>query len=189
MVRVILERSFNTPLLMPMTYERWGEMHQQVDSCLHSRGVSWIRSLISKDGRRSIYEFEAPDVDAVREACRESGTAFERVWRAEILPGEEPNTTLSCKSLIAAEVRYEPPMTKEVWDIASQKALPCYRELEVRRFFSFMSPDGQQSICLFEASSAEAVRSVYRKVGIPFKQIWRSQLLNPDQLEASRIFP
>ncbi|HEY9600880.1 MAG TPA: nickel-binding protein [Allocoleopsis sp.] len=183
MVRVILERSFNTPLPMPMTYEAWKDMHQQVDSCLYLRGVSWIRSLISKDGCRCICEFEAPHADAVQEACRESGTAFERVWRAEILPGAESDTTLSCQSPIAAEVRYDPPMTKEVWDIASQKALPCYRELEVRRFFSFMSPDGKQSICLFEASSADAVRSVYRKVGIPFKQIWRSQLITPTQCQ------
>ena len=70
-------------------------------------------------------------------------------------------------------------MTKEVWDIASQKALSCYRELEVRRLFSLMSADGKQSICLFEASSADAVRSIYRKVGILFKQVWRSQLITP----------
>ncbi|HEY9728347.1 MAG TPA: nickel-binding protein [Chroococcales cyanobacterium] len=68
-------------------------------------------------------------------------------------------------------------ITKEVWDITSQKAQPCYRELEVRRLFSLMSADGKQSICLFEASSADALRSVYRKVGLPFKQVWRSQLI------------
>lgn len=179
MVRVILERSFNTPLPMPMTYEVWEEMHQQVDSCLHLRGISWIRSLISQDGHRCICELEAPYADAVREACRESGTPFEGVWRAEIWSGEEPDTTLSCKSPVTAEIMYEPPMTKELWDIASQKAQSCFRELEVQRLFSLMSPDGKQSICLFEASSADSVRSLYRKVGIPFKQIWRSQLITP----------
>lgn len=179
MVRVIVERSFNTPLPMPMTYEAWEEMHQEVDSCLHLRGVTWIRSLISQDGHRCICDFEAPYADAVREACRESGIAFERVWRAEIWSGRDADAAFLCQSPISAEVTYAPPMTQERWDVQSQLAKSCFIEHGIQPLVTLMAPDGRQSVCLFDASSLDVVRSAYRKLGISFKQVWRSQLIAP----------
>jgi hypothetical protein len=177
MVRVILERSFATPLPTPIPYETWDTMHQQVDACLKLRGVTWVRSYISQDGHRAICEFDAPYADLVREVCRETGIAFERIWRAEILPGNGNGKVASGQSLILAETTYNPPMTPEQWEAVQQQAIACSAELGIKRLFSLAMPDGSRVICVFHTAHAELVRSLYRKLGYPFDRIWRADIL------------
>jgi hypothetical protein len=80
MSRVIVERKFEDP-------ETYDELQAQEDRfawCLEQHRVTFIRSYFSKDRRRMICEYEAPDAEAVREVQRTAAMPFERIWTAEV---------------------------------------------------------------------------------------------------------
>ncbi len=81
MAHVILERSFDPPL----TDETFGELGARLSPCLDRSGVRWIRSHMSRDRRRLICEFEAPDAGAVRDALQQARLEHERVWSGELV--------------------------------------------------------------------------------------------------------
>jgi hypothetical protein len=62
---------------------------KRLDPCLEVRNGAWRRSTLSKDKLRMVCEFEAPDAESVREACRTAGVAFERVWTADVYAVED----------------------------------------------------------------------------------------------------
>ena len=81
MAHVILERSFEPPI----SDERLGEISARLMPCLDRSGIRWIRSHFSRDRRRLICHFEAPDAGAVRDALQQARLEHERVWSAELL--------------------------------------------------------------------------------------------------------
>ncbi|MEW6494065.1 MAG: nickel-binding protein [Cyanobacteriota bacterium] len=179
MVQILLEKNYNPPLSpSPMTNERWMELVQTVESCLEARDVHWICSFVSLDCTRSLCIFEANYTEAVRTAYREAKASFNRVWRAQIGSGLS-NDTIDCLSPVVAEVSYNPPVTKEQWEQAQQMAQPCFKELQICQLTSYLAATGEQGVCIFSAPSAEAVRNLYRKLGLAFDCVWRSRLFIP----------
>ena len=85
MARVMVEQLFTEPL----TDERYGAFAKKLDPCIEIRNGAWRRSAISTDRRRVVCEFEAPDAESVREACRTAGVTFERVWTADVYAVED----------------------------------------------------------------------------------------------------
>ncbi|MFL5288038.1 MAG: DUF4242 domain-containing protein [Rhodopila sp.] len=49
---------------------------------IHS--ITWKRSVMSRDRRRGICEYEAPDAETVRRVQLEAGIPFDRIWAAEL---------------------------------------------------------------------------------------------------------
>ena len=84
MPRVIVERTFETPL----TQEQLEETEARMAPCLDLYNVRWIRSYWSADRCRMICEYDAADVASVRSVQREAAARFDRAWAAEIL-GEQ----------------------------------------------------------------------------------------------------
>jgi hypothetical protein len=87
MARLIVERSFQTPL----TDEEHSRAARKLDPCLEQHGARWLCSYLSTDRLRMICEFEAADAEAVRHAHRSADQAFERVWAAEVYRLGEPD--------------------------------------------------------------------------------------------------
>ena len=86
MSQIIVERKFEGP-------ESMDELQAQEDRfawCLEQHRVKFIRSYFSKDRKRMICEYEAPDAEAVREVQRTASMPFERIWTAEVIHWEEP---------------------------------------------------------------------------------------------------
>ena len=81
MANVILERRFDPPL----TDERLAEISGRLNPCLDRSGIRWIRSHLSRDRRRLICQFEAPDAGAVRDALQQARLEHERVWSGDLL--------------------------------------------------------------------------------------------------------
>jgi hypothetical protein len=82
--RIIVERKFDGP-------ESFDELQAQEDRfawCLEQHRVTFIRSYFSKDRRRMVCEYEAPDAETVREVQRTASMPFERIWVAEVLDWE-----------------------------------------------------------------------------------------------------
>ena len=73
----------------PPPEARLEEMARRIDRCLALRGARWMRSYLTPDGQRALCEFEAPDVESVREAFRSAGQPFDRAWLASTWWREE----------------------------------------------------------------------------------------------------
>jgi hypothetical protein len=84
MPRVIVERSFQTPI----TKEDLDAVETRMAPCLDLYDVRWIRSFWSADRLRMICEYEAADVASVRNVQREADAKFDRAWLADVL-GEQ----------------------------------------------------------------------------------------------------
>jgi hypothetical protein len=85
MARVLVEQVFTEPL----TDERYGAFAEKLDPCMEVRRGAWRRSSLSLDRLRLVCEFEAPDAESVREALRNAGIPFERVWSAQVFAVED----------------------------------------------------------------------------------------------------
>jgi hypothetical protein len=85
MARVMVEQVFTEPF----TDERYAAFAKRLDPCLEVRNGAWRRSALSKDKLRMVCEFEAPDAESVREACRMASIPFERVWTADVYSVED----------------------------------------------------------------------------------------------------
>jgi len=85
MARIILEQSFEKPL----SEEELTGLSRRLDQCLDVRDGTWRRSYVSTDRRRLTCEFEAPDAEAVRQACRFADVPFDRAWTAEVFAVED----------------------------------------------------------------------------------------------------
>ncbi len=76
---IIVERSFDHS---PSDAEL-AEVAEREKHCREIRAITWKRSLMSKDRRRMICEYEAPDAETVRRVQLEAGAPFDRIWSAE----------------------------------------------------------------------------------------------------------
>ena len=80
MSRVIVERKFENPEV----FDDLQAQEERFAWCLEQHQVKFIRSYFSKDRRRMICEYEAPDAETVREVQRTASMPFERIWTAEV---------------------------------------------------------------------------------------------------------
>jgi ubiquinone/menaquinone biosynthesis C-methylase UbiE len=109
MARIIAEQAFQEPL----TDERLAAFAQKLDPCLEVRKGAWRRSSVAVDKLRMVCEFEAPDAEAVREAFRASGLAYEHVWSAHVFAVEDyPEPMKKLEALLADAAPTAAPATR-----------------------------------------------------------------------------
>lgn len=81
---VVVERLLDKPY----TFAELDELERSAQSCFQLHQVRALRSYFSKDRKRMICLYEAPDAEAVRVANRKAGLPFETVWSADVfVPG------------------------------------------------------------------------------------------------------
>lgn len=73
---VLVERSFEDPVSL----QDIQDIEEAGTDCLESRDVRFIRSYFSRDRKRMICLYEAPDAESVRQAQREAGVPFDDAW-------------------------------------------------------------------------------------------------------------
>jgi hypothetical protein len=86
MATLVLEQTFETPV----SEEFLNDTGRRVDRCLEAHGARWMRSYLSKDRKRLICEFEAPDAEQVRDSFRSAGLPFDNCWAATLYSLEDP---------------------------------------------------------------------------------------------------
>jgi Protein of unknown function (DUF4242) len=175
----VSEMMISPSLPAPMTYDNWMKATESLDGCMEARSIQWLYSLVSVQGDRSLCVYQVPDAEALREAYHEAGMPFQQIWTADLWVAKEPQSFSEGATLIVAESNFDSPMTKTRYEAASHQAKGCLDELNVESAFSIMALDGMHSVCLYLASSAEQVRSLYRKVGMPFECVWKASLIQP----------
>lgn len=84
MARVMVERKFDAA-------ESFEGLQAQEDAfawCAEQHQVKFLRTYFSKDRKRMICEYEAPDAEAVRKLQRAASMPFERIWTAQVFDWE-----------------------------------------------------------------------------------------------------
>jgi hypothetical protein len=80
MARVMVERRFDEAT----SFEELQAREDSFAWCSEQHEVKFIRSYFSKDRKRMICEYEAPDAEAVRRVQRTASMPFERIWTATV---------------------------------------------------------------------------------------------------------
>jgi hypothetical protein len=85
MEHVIVERIFAEPV----SVEQLRASLQRSESCMTMHRVRFLRTSLSRDGRRTICEYEAPDAESVRVVNQRLDLPFERAWTATVLDADQ----------------------------------------------------------------------------------------------------
>jgi hypothetical protein len=73
---VLVERTFDEPVELEDLQAR----EDASQWCLDARDVKFVRTYFSRDRKRMLCLYSAPDAEAVRSAQREAGMPFDEVW-------------------------------------------------------------------------------------------------------------
>ena len=77
---VAVERSFEAPV----TLEEIQAIEDAGASCLEARDVAFVRTFFSRDRKRMVCLYRAPDAEAVREAQRGAKMPVDAVWSFQL---------------------------------------------------------------------------------------------------------
>ena len=80
---------------------------------------------------------------------------------------------------IMIETTYDPPLTQEASDAATQRVAPCAKSYNIHRIRRFISQDKRFTLCELIASDADSVRAACRQANISFDRIWTATVLEP----------
>jgi hypothetical protein len=71
-----------------LSQDKWQEMKNNLLHCYSEQGIEWLRAYVSLDRTTLIWELNAPTVETVENAQRQSQIPFDRIWLAELLNPE-----------------------------------------------------------------------------------------------------
>jgi Nickel responsive protein SCO4226-like len=74
--------------------------------------------------------------------------------------------------VFVVEEKFDPPVDVSKVNPNAEKLSPCLPTYEVKWIASFLAEDGSRCVCVYEASSGDAVRQLYRTAGVPFTSVW-----------------
>ncbi|MEM1278440.1 MAG: nickel-binding protein [Cyanobacteria bacterium P01_H01_bin.152] len=138
--------------------------------------VQWQYSLLTKNYKRQIYVFEAPDAEAVQACFQQANIPFDSIWEASKMRPNYASFQRNENLLTVIEGTY-PPITQEFWDAANVRSLDCYKNRNVEWLHTFMSSDRTRLVCELNAPDAEGIRETYRRLNIPFERVWSAHFL------------
>ena len=98
MIDLFLERTFATPC----TIETIASLSQAALPCFALHRVAWQGSLLSRDGRRMVCRFRAPDVESCRTALRQTKADARGLWPGTVheAPGEKTDAMIDANVLV-----------------------------------------------------------------------------------------
>ncbi len=172
MSNVVVERSFE----QAVAFGDIQAIEERGAWCLEAHGVRFIQTYFSRDRRRMICIYEAPDAESVRLAQKAAGVPFARVWPADDVrhdAGEPGGDT------IVVERTFPQPVDAAGLRGAAANAAWCLRTWGAHLERSYLSGDGSRCLCVFTAPDAEAVRQAQKLSGLPFEVVWPATLHEP----------
>jgi hypothetical protein len=86
MERVVVEREYEKP----MSDEDLAASKRRAGPCFELRRVTHLGMYLSKDRRRAICVYDAPDAASVREAHEQENIPYARIWSTTEGPVGEP---------------------------------------------------------------------------------------------------
>ena len=172
MSTVVVERSFD----QPVAFEDLQAIEERGAWCLEAHGVRFERTYFSRDRRRMVCVYEAPDAESVRLAQQKAGMPFADAWSARIVQHDSPDPS---RDTIVVERTFPHPVDEPGLRAAAADASWCLRTWGARLERSYLSPDGHRCLCVFTAPDAEAVRQAQKMSELPFEAVWPATVHQP----------
>jgi hypothetical protein len=173
MTDVVLERQFDPPL----TAQDVLHMAHDGASCFGLYRVDWNSSFLSRDGRRMVCHFTAPDTESARTALRQVNADVTFCWPGAIHLAPGANASLEPNVLVQRSFA-EPVELAEIQAIEDAGAR-CLEMRHVEFVRTYFSRDRTRMVCLYHAPDAESVRAAQREAKVPFDQIWAFERVGP----------
>lgn len=172
MSTVLVERSF----AQPVAFEDISAIGDRGAWCIEAHGARFLKAYFSRDHRRMLCLYEAPDAESVRLSQGKIGMPFERVWSARPLrhAGSAPG-----RDAVVVERLFSPPMDEAAVRDALARGSRCLEERGCRILWTYLSTDGRRCVCVFAAPDAESVRETQRQIGMPFETAWPATVHGP----------
>lgn len=63
----------------------WNAAQQKLSQCCADCGINWLRSYVSLDRTRTIYEFMTPDVESLRNIQHQVDISCDGIWSGQLL--------------------------------------------------------------------------------------------------------
>jgi hypothetical protein len=138
--------------------------------------VSFLKTYFSRDRRRMVCFYEAPDAESVRLAQEKAGLPFDRAWTSRAIrhPGAEPDG-----DAVVIERALPQPMDEAALRDAAARGSWCLEQHACRLVWSYLSGDGRRCLCVFAAPDAESVRQTQKQMGMPYEVAWPATVHEP----------
>jgi len=174
---VIVERFFEDPA----EFAAIQAIEDRGARCLKDHQVRFIRTWFSRDRRRMICLYEAPDAESVRIAQRKAGMPLDRAWAATRNPAPAgwPGPPAGPQEYVVVERSFEEPITQAAVAALFEKGSDCQPRHRVTYLGGHISSDGRRMLCVFVAPDAESVRIANRESGAPFDRAWTATVHEP----------
>ncbi|MGD1939888.1 MAG: nickel-binding protein [Leptolyngbyaceae cyanobacterium] len=81
MALIVVETTYDPPIDQAL----WDALLERGTPCMAERDVTWKRTYLSRDRRRSICELEAADAETVRATYQRGDIPYDRIWSADLV--------------------------------------------------------------------------------------------------------
>jgi len=169
---VVVERSFPEPAV----FEALHALEEGGAWCLEAHHVRHLKSYFSRDRRRMICLYEAPDAEAVRLVHKTTKVPLENVWTARVVDHEAPEAH---GDAILVERMLPQPMDEAAIHEAAARGAWCLEKYGCRIVRSYLSGDGRRAACVFGGPDAESVRQTQKETGMTCDRVWPATVHEP----------
>ncbi len=173
---VVVERSFDAPCDASALQAK----EDAVAWCLQAHRVEFLFSFFSRDQRQMACLYEAPDAEAVRATQIKGDLPFDTIYSTLPL-FEEPCGEQPPNFEVVVVQREFPPGTctheaaRQMW----QSGKGCGDLYRVTLRQSFVSTNGDRTLCYFAAPDADTTRLACDQTGQPYTRIWSASVMKP----------
>jgi hypothetical protein len=169
---VLVERRFENPI----KFEDIQSLEIAGWSCFQVRGVRFLKSFFSRDGRRMMCLYEAPDAESVRDAESQAKVPFNRAWSFMKLESSVPPARNSDSEFVVVERLFSEVVTPDFVASALRQFGWCLDLHGAEYVESFLGNDGRRMVCIFRAPDAESVRIANQQGGMPYTEVWTARV-------------
>ena len=177
---VLVERRFD----QPVKFDDIQKIKVEASWCLDAHDVRFMKTFFSRDQRRMLCLYEAPDAEAVRLAEDQARVPYDRAWTCAHLHNTNPVANARATEYIIVERAFPAPVTKEFVMEAMKRGAWCMDLYQATYLESFLGADGMKMVCLFRAPDAEAVRLANEKAQAPYTEVWTASIHHPSGSQA-----
>lgn len=174
---VLVERRFDEPV----SFEEIQKVENENAWCLETHHVRFIKTFVSRDRRRMVCLYEAPDAESVRKTQDQARIPYERAWTCMHLQTANPKSGTSSSETVIVERAFPEPVTLEFVENTLKSGTSCLGLYGATHLESYLARDGMKMVCIFHAPDAEAVRQANKQGQVPFSTAWTASLHEREQ--------
>ena len=172
---VLVERRFD----QPVNFDDIQKLEHEGSWCLDAHHVRFLKTFFSRDRRRMLCLYEAPDAESVRLAEEQARVPFDRAWTCATMQSTGPMPGVRAAEYVIVERTFPTPVTMEFVSEALKRAGWCLTMYNTTYVESFLGGDGMKMVCVFRAPDAEAVRLANERAQVPYTEVWTASVHQP----------